>query len=69
MAPFLLFNQFLASNGASIWSCQLFLINVHVFCRDIYASFGGLLMMLRGDASNANNFELDQRLFLLMRKV
>jgi len=42
---------------------------VHVFCRDIYASFGGLLMMLRGDASNANNFELDQRLFLLMRKV
>ncbi|XP_020255410.1 DNA-directed RNA polymerases II and V subunit 8A-like, partial [Asparagus officinalis] len=27
---------------------------------DIYASFGGLLMMLRGDPSNANNFELDQ---------
>ncbi|KAK6914513.1 RNA polymerase, Rpb8 [Dillenia turbinata] len=36
---------------------------------DIYVSFGGLLMMLRGDPSNATNFELDQRLFLLMRKV
>ncbi|KAL4179786.1 hypothetical protein AMTRI_Chr13g121830 [Amborella trichopoda] len=36
---------------------------------EIYASFGGLLMLLRGDPSNAVNFELDQRLFLLMRKV
>ncbi|CAL9129212.1 DNA-directed RNA polymerases I, II, and III [Musa troglodytarum] len=36
---------------------------------EIYASFGGLLMMLKGDPSNAAQFELDQRLFLLMRKV
>ncbi|KAF3321830.1 DNA-directed RNA polymerases II, IV and V subunit 8B [Carex littledalei] len=36
---------------------------------EIYASFGGLLMMLKGDPSNASNFELDQRLFLLIRKV
>lgn len=36
---------------------------------EIYASFGGLLMLLKGDPSNAANFELDQRLFLLMRKV
>ncbi|KAK9155521.1 hypothetical protein Sjap_003001 [Stephania japonica] len=36
---------------------------------EIYASFGGLLMMLKGDPSNAAKFELDQRLFLLMRKV
>ncbi|XP_068635572.1 DNA-directed RNA polymerases II and V subunit 8A-like isoform X2 [Aristolochia californica] len=36
---------------------------------EIYVSFGGLLMMLKGDPSNAANFELDQRLFLLMRKV
>ncbi|KAK1327242.1 hypothetical protein QJS10_CPA01g02970 [Acorus calamus] len=36
---------------------------------EIYVSFGGLLMMLRGDPSNAANFELDQKLFLLMRKV
>ncbi|KAF6145216.1 hypothetical protein GIB67_041411 [Kingdonia uniflora] len=41
-------------------------INVKV---EIYASFGGLLMLLKGDPSNAANFELDQRLFLLMRKV
>lgn len=36
---------------------------------EINASFGGLLMLLKGDPSNAGNFELDQRLFLLMRKV
>ncbi|OAY68524.1 DNA-directed RNA polymerases II, IV and V subunit 8B-like [Ananas comosus] len=36
---------------------------------EIYASFGGLLMMLKGDPSNAANFELDQRIFLLIRKV
>ncbi|KAK1319050.1 hypothetical protein QJS10_CPB04g01781 [Acorus calamus] len=36
---------------------------------EVYVSFGGLLMMLRGDPSNAANFELDQKLFLLMRKV
>lgn len=37
--------------------------------REIYASFGGLLMMLKGDPSSAASFELDQRLFLLIRKV
>ncbi|KAL5210742.1 hypothetical protein ABZP36_006365 [Zizania latifolia] len=36
---------------------------------EIYASFGGLLMMLKGDPSSASRFELDQRLFLLMRGV
>ncbi|KAK8913584.1 hypothetical protein KSP39_PZI023780 [Platanthera zijinensis] len=36
---------------------------------EIYVSFGGLLMLLKGDPSNAANVELDQRLFLLMRKV
>ncbi|KAJ4970576.1 hypothetical protein NE237_003675 [Protea cynaroides] len=36
---------------------------------EIYVSYGGLLMLLKGDPSNAANFELDQRLFLLMRKV
>ncbi|WOK99385.1 RNA polymerase [Canna indica] len=36
---------------------------------EMYASFGGLLMMLKGDPSNAANFELDSRLFLLIRKV
>jgi DNA-directed RNA polymerase I, II, and III subunit RPABC3 len=36
---------------------------------EIYVSFGGLLMLLKGDPGNIANFELDQRLFLLMRKV
>ncbi|MQL95587.1 hypothetical protein Taro_028262 [Colocasia esculenta] len=36
---------------------------------EIYASFGGLLMMLKGDPSNVANFDLNQRLFLLIRKV
>ncbi|KAK2967257.1 hypothetical protein RJ640_013421, partial [Escallonia rubra] len=36
---------------------------------DMYISFGGLLMQLRGDPSIATRFELDQRLFVLMRKV
>ncbi|KAI3732570.1 hypothetical protein L1987_63776 [Smallanthus sonchifolius] len=36
---------------------------------DIYVSFGGLLVLLRGDPSIAAKFELDQRLFILMRKV
>ncbi|KAL6571635.1 DNA-directed RNA polymerases II and V subunit 8A [Orobanche hederae] len=32
-------------------------------------SFGGLLMLLKGDASIAAKFELDQKLFILLRKV
>ncbi|KAF5193630.1 Dna-directed rna polymerases ii and v subunit 8a [Thalictrum thalictroides] len=36
---------------------------------EVYASFGGLLMKLSGEPTIASKFELDQRLFLLMRKV
>ncbi|CAL0299476.1 PREDICTED: DNA-directed RNA polymerases II, IV and V subunit 8B-like [Lupinus angustifolius] len=36
---------------------------------EINISFGGLLMLLKGDPSHCNKFELDQKLFLLMRKV
>ncbi|KAK4492890.1 hypothetical protein RD792_000215 [Penstemon davidsonii] len=36
---------------------------------DMYVSFGGLLMMLKGDPSIAARFELDQKLFILIRKV
>ncbi|TKW22901.1 hypothetical protein SEVIR_4G258400v4 [Setaria viridis] len=36
---------------------------------EIYASFGGLLLLLRCDSSSAASFELDQRLFLLIRKL
>ncbi|OAY37772.1 DNA-directed RNA polymerases II and V subunit 8A [Manihot esculenta] len=36
---------------------------------EIYVSYGGLLMMLKGDPSHVSHFELDQRLFLLIRKL
>ncbi|PIN00178.1 hypothetical protein CDL12_27322 [Handroanthus impetiginosus] len=36
---------------------------------DRYVSFGGLRMMLKGDPSAASRFELDQKLFILLRKV
>ncbi|CAL5206974.1 unnamed protein product [Lathyrus oleraceus] len=36
---------------------------------ELLISFGGLLMMMKGDHSHFNKFELDQRLFLLIRKV
>ncbi|GJN39236.1 hypothetical protein PR202_gb28341 [Eleusine coracana subsp. coracana] len=36
---------------------------------EIYASFGGLLMLLKVEPGNATNFELDQKLFLLIRKL
>ncbi|GLT57754.1 hypothetical protein SLA2020_307040 [Shorea laevis] len=36
---------------------------------EIYVSFGGLLMLLRGESSHLAHFELDHRLFLLIRKL
>ncbi|KAM1056917.1 hypothetical protein ACFX13_031020 [Malus domestica] len=36
---------------------------------EVNASFGGLLMMLKREASQFKNFELDQRMFLLIRKL
>jgi len=35
----------------------------------IYVSFGGLLMMLKGDQRNLQGIELDARIYLLMRRV
>uniref|UniRef100_U5EXL2 DNA-directed RNA polymerases I, II, and III subunit RPABC3 n=1 Tax=Corethrella appendiculata TaxID=1370023 RepID=U5EXL2_9DIPT len=34
-----------------------------------YVSFGGLLMRLQGDANNLHGFEIDQHMFLLMKKL
>ncbi|XP_053657598.1 DNA-directed RNA polymerases I, II, and III subunit RPABC3 [Anopheles marshallii] len=34
-----------------------------------YVSFGGLLMRLQGDANNLHGFEIDQYMFLLMKKL
>ncbi|ESW06593.1 hypothetical protein PHAVU_010G060300 [Phaseolus vulgaris] len=36
---------------------------------EVYASFGGLQLMLRGHASHCVKFAVDQKLFLLLRKV
>jgi hypothetical protein len=35
----------------------------------VLSSFGGLLMKLTGDERNLSSLELDQRLYLLMRKT
>jgi len=35
----------------------------------VYVSFGGLLMMLKGDPRNLQGIDLDSRLYLLIRKV
>ncbi|XP_004487425.1 DNA-directed RNA polymerases II, IV and V subunit 8B-like [Cicer arietinum] len=36
---------------------------------EVYASFGGLQLMLRGDPSHCVNFAVDQTMFLLIRKL
>ena len=36
---------------------------------EVYVSFGGLLMCLKGDPNNLSSLQLDQRVYLLMRKV
>ncbi|CAK8564441.1 unnamed protein product [Lathyrus sativus] len=36
---------------------------------EVYASFGGLQLMLRGDPSHCVKFAVDQKLFLLIRKL
>ncbi|XP_045460426.1 DNA-directed RNA polymerases I, II, and III subunit RPABC3-like [Harmonia axyridis] len=34
-----------------------------------YLSFGGLLMRLQGDANNLHNFELNQEMYILLKKI
>ncbi|CAJ2658976.1 unnamed protein product [Trifolium pratense] len=36
---------------------------------EVYASYGGLQMMLRGDPSHCVKFAVDQNLYLLIRKA
>eukprot|EP00244_Chara_vulgaris_P005759 TRINITY_DN22271_c0_g1_i1.p1 TRINITY_DN22271_c0_g1~~TRINITY_DN22271_c0_g1_i1.p1 ORF type:complete len:148 (-),score=46.68 TRINITY_DN22271_c0_g1_i1:275-718(-) len=36
---------------------------------EMYISFGGLLLKIGGDPNNLKDLQLDQRLYLLMRKV
>eukprot|EP00026_Physarum_polycephalum_P022028 Phypoly_transcript_25755.p1 GENE.Phypoly_transcript_25755~~Phypoly_transcript_25755.p1 ORF type:complete len:169 (+),score=21.78 Phypoly_transcript_25755:68-508(+) len=35
----------------------------------VFVSFGGLLMLLKGDPRHLGNIELDSRIYLLMRKL
>lgn len=37
--------------------------------RSAYASFGGLLMRLQGDANNLSGFEVDHQIYLLIKKL
>uniref|UniRef100_F7CRN2 Polymerase (RNA) II subunit H n=1 Tax=Xenopus tropicalis TaxID=8364 RepID=F7CRN2_XENTR len=37
--------------------------------RSAYVSYGGLLMRLQGDANNLHGFEVDSRVYLLMKKL
>ncbi|CAG5116303.1 unnamed protein product [Candidula unifasciata] len=34
-----------------------------------YVSFGGLLMRLKGDSNNLHGFEIDSRVYLMMKKL
>lgn len=36
---------------------------------ECYASFGGLLMCVKGESRNLSKLELDQRVYLLIRKI
>jgi len=36
---------------------------------EVYASYGGLLMSLKGDARSLQSVELDQRIYFLARKA
>ena len=37
--------------------------------RSAYVSYGGLLMRLQGDANNLHGFEVDQNVYLLVKKL
>jgi hypothetical protein len=37
--------------------------------RELYASFGGLLMRIRGEASNLAELDVDMTIYLLIRRA
>ena len=49
--------------------CSSFDIMSLLFHRSAYVSFGGLLMRLQGDANNLHGLEVDQRVYLLMKRL
>ena len=42
---------------------------IYFLIRSAYVSFGGLLMRLQGDANNLHGLEVDQRVYLLMKRL
>lgn len=45
-------------------------LRIRAFCfSSAYVSYGGLLMRLQGDANNLHGFEVDSRVYLLMKKL
>lgn len=45
------------------------LLFLFILFRELFVSFGGLLMCLKGDVATFQKFTLDSLLYLLIRKV
>ena len=57
---------------ALIWHRYLYYLCFRLFCvcfRAAYVSFGGLLMRLQGDANNLHGMEVDNHVYLLIKKL
>lgn len=50
------------------WGSLLSLL-LSSYLSSAYVSYGGLLMRLQGDANNLHGFEVDSRVYLLMKKL
>lgn len=58
--------------GGSCWEAAAveFRLRTRAFSfSSAYVSYGGLLMRLQGDANNLHGFEVDSRVYLLMKKL
>ena len=58
-------------NFVSMW-CFYHLLYKHlifIVSRSAYVSYGGLLMRLQGDANNLHGMEIDQHVYLLLKKI
>lgn len=47
----------------------LFIIIIFDYDSSVFVSFGGLLMLLKGDPRHLGGIELDSRIYLLMRRL
>lgn len=61
--------HFLFVNISIFDSCPTWTVNFFIVDSAAYVSFGGLLMRLQGDANNLHSFEVDQHMYLLMKKI